>query len=99
MVTASITTLVEALSLLGVVNAVLAHGHEPSTGMEVDAGHGAQSHFVNVTSPSNMTATPSAQSYFAYSDHSALMLAHISIMIVAWVFVLPCGMVQVAKVL
>lgn len=93
MVTTSITTLVEALSLLGVVNAVLAHGHEAPTSMEVHAEHGAQSHFVNVTSPSNTTATPLAQSYFAHSDHSALMLAHISFMIIAWVFVLPCGMV------
>lgn len=93
MVTASITTLVEPLFLLGVVNAVLGHGHEASTGMEMDAGHGAQSHFLNATSPSNMTGTPLSQSYFAYEDHSALILAHIIFMIVAWVFVLPCGRV------
>ena len=37
------------------------------------------------------TNTASLESYFAYSEHGGLMLAHIVLMTVAWVFVLPIG--------
>lgn len=31
-------------------------------------------------------------SYFAYGEHSTTILAHIALMILAWCFVLPAGM-------
>ena len=41
----------------------------------------------------NMTSAHSSapDSYYAYPQHSGLMLAHIIVMVVAWLFVLPIG--------
>lgn len=91
MITTSDITLVRALALLGVVSAVLAHGHEDIATMGMGTGHDAQSHFTNTTSSANMTTPSLPQSYYTYSDHSSLMLAHVAFMTVGWFFVLPIG--------
>ena len=73
-----------ALALCSALPKVLAHGHDTLA----DPGLAP-----NVTSgPADMKAFHSSpQSYFIYPDYSNLMLAHIALMTIAWLFVLPIG--------
>ena len=89
MVTALDTRLIRALSLLVVIHAVLAHTHDGA--MEMAAAPSVQSQFTNTTISGNMTLHSMPQSYFAYTDHAGLMMAHIVFMTVGWLFVLPIG--------
>lgn len=82
--------LIAVLLLLRVLPEALAHGHGDSMAMRVSSG--IDVHFSNsTTSFANMTFAQSPQSYFAYSKYSGLMLGHIGLMTIAWVFVLPIG--------
>ena len=82
--------LVTPLAVLRVLPQVLAHGHDGS--MAMGASSETQAHFSNSTLASaNMTIAQSPQSYFSYREYSGLMLAHIVLMTVAWLFVLPIG--------
>lgn len=75
-----------ALLLLGALPLALAHEDES------DEGGANLAHLTSTTSVAALnSSTVEQQSYFAYSSHGGLMLAHIGLMIVAWFFVLPIG--------
>jgi len=71
--------------LLGLVSIAIAHGHDED--MDIDMGDSSIAR-PNITSAANVVA-PS--SYFRYGEHSGLLMAHIFLMVIAWVFVLPIG--------
>jgi hypothetical protein len=79
-----IVTLAGAV-LLGLASVAVAHGHDE--GMSMDMGEPSVARPV-ITSAANGTAP---DSYFRYGEHSGLMMAHIFLMTIAWVFVLPIG--------
>ena len=89
MVATCCLTLARALPLLLVASAVLVYAHEDSASTEVGAASCTQS--PNRTLSSNITVPRMPQSYFTYSNHSGLILAHITFMTLGWVFVLPIG--------
>ena len=92
MVTAYGSTLVRALSLLPAIGLVRAHGHDDlASATFADAASSAQAHFANATATLNVTAPTGPQSYFAYSDHPNMMLAHIVFMTAGWFCILPIG--------
>jgi len=71
--------------LLGFASAAGAHGHDGDTNMEM-AG---PSRPTIATASDNSDAGP--QSYFQYGEHSGLLIAHILLMILGWMFILPIG--------
>lgn len=88
-----------SLALIVLVPLVLAHGndHEKAAGsgeeMSMDGGGdgGGQGH-----AHGHMSDEPKAESeypptYFALADHAGIMYAHIGLMVLAWVFLLPGG--------
>ncbi len=82
--------LIAALLLLRVLPEVFAHGHDDFVAMG-DAS-GTSVHFPNSTTYlANTTVAQSPQSYFAYPEYSGLLLGHIGLMVIAWLFVLPIG--------
>lgn len=82
--------LIAAVLLLRVLPEVFAHGHDDFMAMRYSSG--TDVHFSNSTTClTNMTFAQSPQSYFAYPNYSGLMLGHIALMIIAWLFVLPIG--------
>lgn len=80
-------TCIAVLTLLGVIPRVLTHGYDnhgaATTGME-PLNRSCMSTRANVTAGS-------PQSYFAYPENGALVLAHSGLMIVAWFFIFPIG--------
>ncbi|KLU92565.1 hypothetical protein MAPG_11510, partial [Magnaporthiopsis poae ATCC 64411] len=77
-----------AVSLLSLIPAVLAHGGgEGLRGrdMEMDMGQG-HSHSDPAPKPSH-DAYP--ESYFSHPELQGVLYAHIAVMVLAWVFVLP----------
>ncbi len=71
--------------LLGLASVAVAHGHDENMNMDMGEPSIARpiiSQAANVTAP---------ESYFRYGEHSGLMMAHIFLMTIAWVFVLPIG--------
>lgn len=73
---------------------VSAHGHGSHNGTEGDrAGSPTMSVVVNTATAAAaaMPASIEALSYFTYSRHSSLVLAHIILMTVTWFFILPIG--------
>ncbi|KAL8289923.1 hypothetical protein RB600_005082 [Gaeumannomyces tritici] len=79
-----------AMSLLTLATAALAHGAgEGMRGrdMEMDMGHGhGHGHGEGAATPSH-AAYP--ESYFSHPELQGVLYAHIAVMVVAWVFVLP----------
>lgn len=87
---ASQLNLIAALLFLRVLPEVFAHGHDDFMAMKDSSGTGV--HFSNSTTClANMTVAQSPQSYFAHPEYSGLLLGHIGLMIIAWLFVLPIG--------
>jgi Domain of unknown function (DUF2427) len=72
-------------ALLGLASVAVAHSHDED--MNMDMGDPATSR-PTITAAANVAA-PST--YFRYGEHSGLMMAHIFLMTIAWVFVLPIG--------
>jgi len=72
--------------LLGLAPLTVAHGHDEE--MKMDMGEPAIS---RPTIPLPSASAAGLGSYFQYGEHSGLMFAHILLMVVAWVFVLPVG--------
>lgn len=71
--------------LLALASAAGAHGHDAEMNLET----GLPS---RPTLPSTSGAPNTGpQSYFQYGEHTGLLMAHILLMVVAWVFVLPIG--------
>ena len=65
---------------------------------QIEDTHGSGGKTVIQAPPSRPTvpdgvdeATMEPQSYFALSDHSSVIFAHISVMVLAWAVVLPVG--------
>jgi hypothetical protein len=86
------------LLLLATVAQALPHDETPAGDMSMDmnihtAGAGGVS-----PAPQNVSAVATSDShtapvsYFAYKEHSTVILAHIILMVIAWCFVLPIGM-------
>ena len=98
-----------AVSLLAAVSFALARGHDEHHGAEILAATASAS-FPSSSSSTAASSTITAMAsvaahsptYFTHSPYSGLMLAHIILMTVAWVFVLPIGMLplfpQVLKI-
>jgi len=71
--------------LLGLVSTAVAHGHDEDMNMNMGVSSMAQP-----TTASGANATV-AETYFRHSEHSGLLAAHIFLMTVAWIFILPIG--------
>lgn len=71
------------LVLLGLVPLAGAHGQDGEGGMNMD---------MSMDMDMDVTSTVAAfASYFQHSEHSGLIFAHILLMTVGWIFVLPIG--------
>lgn len=71
--------------LLDLASVALAHGHDEDAAMDVSSGMTlTEAHISN----SSVLGLPS---YFRHNENSGLVLAHIVLMSIAWVFVLPLG--------
>ncbi|ODH47591.1 hypothetical protein GX48_06331 [Paracoccidioides brasiliensis] len=85
--------------LLSLVVTALAHGDEKhghggmGMGMGMGMGHGGKEGGKNNNSSSTSTSSDSSKimSYFAYGKHSSTIAAHIALMVIAWFFILPIG--------
>jgi len=77
-----------ALVLGLLVPSVLGHGGDENMdmGTDMDMQSGM---IIGVTEPQPEVDFP--QSYFSYPEHRGTLLAHISLMLLAWVVVLPIG--------
>lgn len=76
------------LLLLCLLSVALAHGHDEGEAMDVSGGEMGHN-----TTPNPSNATDSGPpSYFRHTEYSGLMLAHIVLMSVGWIFILPIGM-------
>jgi hypothetical protein len=73
--------------LLGLVSVVGAHGHDGD--MKMDMGEQSVSRPTIATISNTTDAGP--QSYFQYGEHSGLLVAHILLMTIGWIFILPIG--------
>lgn len=71
------------VALLALLPLALAHGDEMDMDMNMDATAPVATSEASGDAPLN---------YFRLTEHSGLMLAHIVIMTISWVFVLPIGM-------
>lgn len=85
----------EAL-LAGLLPLAVAHGHGGHGNSTVDL-HGFMTTAIP-SSPSGTSLSMNAtlnppQSYFTYPGYSGLIIAHAVLMIVAWLFILPIGIV------
>jgi Domain of unknown function (DUF2427) len=75
--------------LLGFISSVVAHGHDENEDMDMDMG-GMSSTRPTIPASSNGAMAEPA-SYFQLREHTGLMFAHILLMTIGWVFVLPIG--------
>lgn len=73
--------------VLGIVPLAVAHGaHEAGAdAMEMDMG---MAHGADEPKAESKSYPPT---YFALADHVGIMYAHIGVMVLAWIFVLPIG--------
>jgi len=71
--------------LLGLASVAAAHGHDGEMNMDMSEPGPSQ--------PANLAASDVAApaTYFQYGEHSGLLAAHIVLMTIGWVFVLPIG--------
>lgn len=83
--TISALRVASAAALLGLlVPTVLGHGDDEA--MDMDMGSGRT--FSGNASQPEPEFVPS---YFAHPEHRGVLLGHIGLMVLAWVFVLPLG--------
>jgi uncharacterized protein DUF2427 len=79
-----------AFVVLALLPAALGHGDEH--GHDAAMGHSMADEGHDHAAPD--APTPGDEypdTYFALADHAGLMYAHIALMILAWIFVLPVG--------
>lgn len=81
-----------ALLLLGALPPSLAHddGGHMENSVEVKAFPSTSVHELNAMNSS----VALSQSYFTYPENSTLLGAHVVLMVVAWLFILPVGKVD-----
>jgi hypothetical protein len=75
--------------LLGFISSVVAHGHDENEGMNMDMSGMPSSRPTIPTATDSAMAEPA--SYFQLTEHTGLMFAHILLMTIGWIFVLPIG--------
>lgn len=75
--------------LLGFISSAVAHGHDEHEDMNMDMGRMSNSRPTIATATNGTMAEPA--SYFQLTEHFGLMFAHILLMTIGWVFVLPVG--------
>ena len=75
--------------LLGFISSAVAHGHEETGDMNMDMGGMSSTRPTVPTAAGGAMAEPA--SYFQLKEHTGLMFAHIFLMTIGWVFVLPIG--------
>ncbi|RDL32444.1 Integral membrane protein [Venustampulla echinocandica] len=86
------TQLTGALLLgLALVASVHGHGHGDDTSREMDMGQPSISRPTLSLDTVAPEATAGPQSYFQYGEYSGWIVAHIVLMTIGWVFVLPIG--------
>jgi hypothetical protein len=74
--------------LLDLASVALAHGHDEDASMEMSSGMNVS----EVARPHIFNSTEMGPpSYFRHPEYSGLMVAHIVLMSIAWIFVLPLG--------
>jgi hypothetical protein len=72
-------------ALLGLASVAVAHGHDEDMDMNMGEPSMAKP---TISSGANVTVP---ETYLRYGEHSGLVMAHIFLMTIAWVFVLPIG--------
>ncbi|KKZ66180.1 hypothetical protein EMCG_08066 [[Emmonsia] crescens] len=86
--------------LLFLALTVLGHG-DMEMGMGMNHGSGgmeSSNEHSNSTSSSPSSDSSSPMSYFAYQKHAGSIIAHITLMVIAWFFILPFGvMLSIAR--
>lgn len=70
------------VALLGLLPLAIAHGHDEAMDMTTERP---------TISTESDSAVADPRSYFRYGEHSSLMVGHILLMTIGWVFVLPIG--------
>lgn len=68
----------------------LAHGSD-------DAANTSHSDHASMSMP-NMEPMPDIPSYFSHPEHSGLMYAHIVLMVISWVILMPLGKLYLVPV-
>jgi len=76
--------------VLGISSLVVAHGHDDNNDMNMDLGVSTMptSH---ISPQQNATMIAEPETYFQYGAHWVLLMSHIVIMTIGWVFILPVG--------
>ena len=84
-----ISVILAGFVLLGLA---VAHGHDDNGDMTMGMAMAGPSNTRPTIPPAaSTTLAADPSSYFQYGEHSTLLLAHILVMTVGWVFVLPVG--------
>ncbi|ATZ47308.1 hypothetical protein BCIN_02g06000 [Botrytis cinerea B05.10] len=89
-----------SLILLGLAPLIAAHGdEEPEMDMNMPMSSVATAiSTATVLAGMDNTVVAEPSSYFRYSEHGSLMVAHIILMTIGWVFVLPiCVMLSISR--
>ncbi|RAL61993.1 hypothetical protein DID88_002482 [Monilinia fructigena] len=84
--------------LLGLAPLIAAHGDdEPDMDMGMQMSSAATA-IATASAAMNHTVEAESLSYFQHSEHGGLMVAHIALMTIGWVFVLPiCVMLSISR--
>lgn len=76
-----------AVLLLAALPAALAHGgEEMAHGEQMQGGDDSHAHVAEHTDQIEYPPT-----YFAHGEHGGLIYAHIALMVISWIIVLPVG--------
>ncbi len=77
--------------LFELVSVVVAHSHDEDMIMDIGESATPMQTFASLKSSVNATVLAKPGTYFQYGPHSALLTAHIFLMTISWVFILPIG--------
>ncbi|KAL2364569.1 hypothetical protein RJZ56_002524 [Blastomyces dermatitidis] len=76
----------------------MGHGHGDGGGGGGGGPHSSNGHSNSTPSSSPSSNSSSPMSYFAYQKHAGSIIAHVVLMVIAWFFILPIGvMLSVAR--
>ena len=78
-----------AALLLGVIPLVVAHGDDGVYDMAAPGAH--VEHGMEMSANASVPVTMKLPSYFTHPEYTAWLYAHIALMTVGWVVVLPLG--------
>ncbi|ORY60726.1 uncharacterized protein BCR38DRAFT_348666 [Pseudomassariella vexata] len=81
--TRTVLTALAAVAVVGTLPTVLAHGDDGGMDMDMDISAGDEAKPDPDSYP---------QTYFSYAAHAGVMYAHIILMVISWVLVLPIGL-------